>query len=55
MRISIHRIRGKIGKIGAGIGIRVGIITVGISQLPAGILMGPIAMKKSTIRSTFVK
>ena len=39
----------------AAIGIKVIIITVGTSQLPLGIPIGTIIMRKSTIRSTFVK
>ena len=39
----------------AAIGIEVIIITVGISQLLVGIPIGTIIMRKSTIRSTFVK
>ena len=52
---SIHQIRGKIGKIGAAIGSGVEIITVGTSQLLVGIPKELIAMRKVTIRSTFVK
>ena len=48
-------IKGENSKIGATIGIEAIIITVGISQLPVGIPIGTIIMRKSTIRSTFVK
>ena len=51
----ILQIKGKIGKIGAIIGIEVEIIIVEISQLPVGIPIEIIAMRKSFIRSIFVK